>query len=391
MPGYAQTYSVPTFYLNTDSGKNVKSKDYYIDGDFWIDGNGIENCSIGSKTNPNRLKIKGRGNHTWKRFDKKPYHIKLEKKAPLLGLSESKHFLLMAHADYKQSFLKDEIGFELSRRIGMPWTVKQLPVELILNGEYMGLYFLNEKIRIEEGRLNIHKQKDKETDPEQISGGWLLEITQYLEDNQIRMKEGNGKDMFFEYHSPEILSKEQLDFITNTLFLCDSCIYTNDKRSKDWEAYIDLKTLAKFYIINEIMDNVESFHGSCFLYKDKGHTEKFIFGPVWDFGYCNYAFNDKFIYDKSPYGMTWIEEISKFPRFQDEVRNIWIIILKKGLIEIDDYFSNYVSKLKRAVEADYKRWPLYGTSDVIEGKEEFLGYYNHKVSFLKSVWGGAII
>ena len=43
-------------------------------------------------------------------------------------------------------------------------------------------------------------------------------------------------------------------------------------------------TLAKFYIVNEIVDNKEAFSGSCWMSKEMGDSTKLVFGPVWDFG-----------------------------------------------------------------------------------------------------------
>ena len=57
------------------------------------------------------LQIRGRGNYTWDWFEKKPYRIKLDKKAPLLGFNKSKHFVLLAHADDNLGFLRETDGF----------------------------------------------------------------------------------------------------------------------------------------------------------------------------------------------------------------------------------------------------------------------------------------
>lgn len=61
-------------------------------------------------------------------------------------------------------------------------------VELVLNGDYRGLYLLVEKIRIDKDRINITEQKNGEEDEENITGGWLLEFDNYEENQQIRCK-----------------------------------------------------------------------------------------------------------------------------------------------------------------------------------------------------------
>ena len=108
----------------------------------------------------------------------------------MLGLTKSKHFAILAHADDGYGYVRNFTGFSLGRRIGLPWTPAQQPVEVVINGDYRGLYFLTESIRIEEDRVNITELDDNVSDPSLISGGYLVELDNYdEEENQIRMDE----------------------------------------------------------------------------------------------------------------------------------------------------------------------------------------------------------
>ena len=181
----AASYSgtLPVLYIQTENNKTITSKDYYLNATYYLDALGLAGYqSIGSASAPLTMEIKGRGNYTWRDFNKKPYRIKLADKQPLLGLNKSKHFALMAHADDAQSkkgFMRNQVGFELSRMIGMEWTPATAPVEVVLNGDYIGLYFLTETIRVDKDRVNIVEQEDEETNSEAITGGWLVEIDNY--------------------------------------------------------------------------------------------------------------------------------------------------------------------------------------------------------------------
>ncbi|MDE5806987.1 MAG: CotH kinase family protein, partial [Muribaculaceae bacterium] len=133
--------------------KDLSHKNYF-NGSYWLDLNGCEwleaegAASIGDKDNPLPLQIKARGNYTRKAFSKKPFKLKLEKKQSMLGLSKSKHFAILAHADDFFGYMRNFTGFNLGKRIGLPWTPWQQPVEVIINGDYRGLYFLTESIRV---------------------------------------------------------------------------------------------------------------------------------------------------------------------------------------------------------------------------------------------------
>ena len=198
--------------INTENSTPITSKEYYLNGTYYLDNLGIEGYkSIGSANEPLTLKIKGRGNYTFTGFDKKPYRLKLDAKAALLGMKRSKQFALLAHADANRGFLRNTRGFELSRRGGLDFTPEQRPVEVVLNGEYIGLYFLTETIRVDSDRVKITEQADNISDPEEITGGWLVEIDNYWDADQITINEGNGELIRLTYKSPEVLSDAQSD------------------------------------------------------------------------------------------------------------------------------------------------------------------------------------
>lgn len=142
----APSGTVPTIYINTANNASVTSKEVYLDATYYLEGNGFEGVeSLGSEAQPLPLTIKGRGNYTWTGFDKKPYKLKLDKKTAIMGMGKNKHFALLAHADDDLAFMRNVAGLELSRRMNLAFTPADAPVEVVLNGEYLGLYFLRKQ------------------------------------------------------------------------------------------------------------------------------------------------------------------------------------------------------------------------------------------------------
>ena len=226
--------SLPVLHINTTGSVPIVSKEYYLNATYYIDALGLDGYkSVGSAEEPLTTQIKGRGNWTWTGFDKKPYRLKLDSKQPLLGMKKSKHFGLLAHADDDMGFLRNTVGFELSKRLGLAWTPEQRPVEVVLNGDYIGLYFLTELIRVDSDRVDVVEQADGETAPESITGGWLVEIDNYDDPAQIKIKEnkGSGEVMRFTYKTPEVLSDEQEKYLINLVTKVDEAIYAADKSS----------------------------------------------------------------------------------------------------------------------------------------------------------------
>ena len=302
-------------------------------------------------------------------------------------MKKSKHFGLLANADDNLGFLRNAVGFEVSRQIGLAWTPSQRPVEVVLNGDYIGLYFLTELIRVDKDRVNITEQADEETDADAITGGWLVEIDNYDDPAQIGIKEnrGYGEYMRFTHKSPEVLSSQQRDYLLNLVTQADAAIFTDDKSSTTWQDYIDIDELVKFYITQEVTDNGESFHGSCYWHKERGADTKMIFGPVWDFGNSFWRSCDKFIYEGSNFHQHWIGEIAKFPAFQDAVKAKWVDFMPQ-LASIEQYIYDFTSKIASAAVSDAERWPEYGNADIANARDRYINKLLAKADWLNSQW-----
>src|SRR5690606_32647196 len=121
---------LPAVYLSTD-GQEIHSKEEYIKASIKIT-QGFQ----GEVIYEGLTEVKGRGNSTWG-MPKKPYRLKLDKKADLLGMPSDKSWALMANYG-DQSLMRNEIAFEVSRRLELEYTPSQKYVEFFLNGEYMG-------------------------------------------------------------------------------------------------------------------------------------------------------------------------------------------------------------------------------------------------------------
>ena len=400
MPTYSGT--LPVLFINTEGHRDInsKAKEDYIHADWWLDNMGHQQFeSIGSPTDPQGMTIKGRGNYTWLFQDKKSFRIKLDKKQPIMGMSSNRHFCLMAHADDHLAKLKNTIGFELSRRIGLAYTPAQEPVEVVLNGQYIGLYFLTEKPRVGKNRVNIEEQANNETDPVKITGGWFIELNAFdgpmIYVQEHYMEPYNWDDMLcFMISNIDTLSSEQYNYINQFLTNANVAIQSSDVTSTEWENYIDLDVLVRYYIVGEIMDDLEYFSGSVFMYKQQGEDTKLMFGPVWDFGNAFTRapiFGDDtfthFLYEQPTFSHAhWIQEMSKFIHFQQELKKHWRTFYESGFngMNLDQYIDDFVDSIRPAIQSNARRWPDY---DLDYQKDEFKKYIHRKIDWLQSQWG----
>ena len=166
--------TLPVVYINTNDNAPIVDKDNWIPGT--MDIKGLDESDNYNGT----MNIKGRGNSTWG-YPKKPYAIKLDSKSKILGFPKHKRWVLLANWMDK-TLLRNHVAFEISKNTGLAWTPRGKFVELVLNGEPQGNYYLCEQIKIDENRLNINELSNSDTDAESITGGYLLELDVYYDE-----------------------------------------------------------------------------------------------------------------------------------------------------------------------------------------------------------------
>lgn len=344
--------TLPVLYIETEGRSPIVSKEVYLNATYRLDPMGVEGIeALGTEAEPLPMQIRGRGHSSWK-GPKKPYKIKLAKKTAMMGMPQNKHWALLKPTENTVA------GLQLGILMGMEWTPSLQPVEVVLNGDYIGLYFLTETIRIDENRVNIHEQQDKETKPDLIKGGWLVEVDNYHDENQITIPECSKWNLTLRYHSPEDLSNAQLQWLTDEFKSINDAIYSSDKTSTAWEDYIDVESMARFFILQEVMDNPDGFHGSFYLHKDLADNARWVAGPIWDLVCYNREKTDYTFRMKVHYGFTphWIGEIIQYDSFCKAVERVWREVYPNRLPEIYNQIDEIVLPLGSAWANDCARW-----------------------------------
>lgn len=268
--------------------------------------------------------IKGRGNSTWD-FAKKPYNIKLKTSSDLLGMGKGKGWCLLANYT-DRSLLRNRIVYNLAEEVGIPFIMDSRNIDLYINGDYMGSYLITEKIEIGKTRVNItdleaatseanggadladYEQKSKNdsneyqeghrkwvdvpNDPEDITGGYLLEmeLPERYKDEISGFVTTGGQAVTMK--CPECVSKAQIDYIADFYQKVEDALYSKDGYYTDGDGnrhplseYVDIESLARMYLIQEFSMNLDSGITSFYFYKDSDITGdgKLHAAPVWDF------------------------------------------------------------------------------------------------------------
>ena len=351
MIALGQSRTLPMLYIETQGRKPITSKTVYIPATYYIVDECNPEMNVGTADNPLVLDIRGRGHSSWKGV-KKPYKIKLSEKMPLLGMNSHRHWALL-------KFYEPTVaGMQLGNMMGMKWTPSTRPLEVTLNGDYLGLYLLTETNRISKNRLNIYEQPNWNEDENTIPYGWLVEVDNYTETNQISIRENSKWSVQITYHSPDSLSAAQRNWLTQEFKDINAAIYDEDKTGSTWEQMVDVDAMARYFIVQEVMDNSDGFHGSFYLHKDMAEDARWAAGPLWDLS-CNqraktdYTFRMKTSYAFVPH---WIGELIKDEDFCSAVRRAWRDFYPDGVQQWMDYIGEHLLPCDAAFEQEKVRW-----------------------------------
>lgn len=204
-------------------------------------------------------KISGRGNTAWDAI-KKSYTIKLEDAADILGMGMAKTWILNANY-YDGAYIRNQIGFEIARKGGIAYVPEEQFVDLYINGEYMGLYQLMEKIEAGKNRLDIGNDYLLEVDYMERA---VLEEYILLENQQPLV-----------IHAPE--KERDINKVQAFFDRFQNSIEAGNVPSQN----INMESFAKMFVMEEILQDMDFGYSSHYMYLDMD-AEILYDGPVWD-------------------------------------------------------------------------------------------------------------
>lgn len=214
------------------------------------------------------VEIKGRGNATWAQI-KKPLQIKFRQKVDLLGLGPRKKWILLAnYADWTN--LRTDTAFYIEKMVGEKYAYQGDFVELSVDDEYQGLYYLTRGIEIGKNAVDLR-------DPY----GVLVELDNvYGQAEELYYVTSNGEHLTVkDLVDEDSVAMVMEDFVANFNALEEAV------RDRDYHMInelIDVKSFAEYYLIEELMLNTDAYYTSQYFYKD-GPNDKIHVGPAWDF------------------------------------------------------------------------------------------------------------
>ncbi len=325
--------------------------------------------------------IKGRGNTSWRFYDKKPYNIRFDSDVKILGMEADEHWVLLANgADGLE--IDNALVYDFGRQLSLSYVPDHRYINVYIDGKYNGLYLLCEKIEVSKSRLDLKRD-----------ASYLLEIdlnaTSDLLDHYF-ISEGNN---LVEVHYPEAVNSSYLEKIESEVNAFENAL--QDLSSDRWKEMIDIDSFARVYLIDELFENVDGGYCSVFLYKDD--EGKLVRGPIWDYDRC-FGYGTRLIMagNARKYGNQISDSYNywllKRNEFKERVKEIYE---EEFIPLLENYAYARISEIEEQIEASYKAdclvWDtkeLTGLSDTIqtflESRSAFLkDYFENEENYVK--------
>ena len=340
--------NLPVVYINTKDAAPIKSKVNWVeDSKIYITNAGEYNDLYESSS------IRGRGNTTWG-YPKKPYAIKLDKKKEVLGMPKHKRWVLLANYVDK-TCIRNSVAFEIAKHCeGLDWTPRGQHVDVVLNGVFLGNFFLCEQIKVDKNRVDITEMEATDVDEESITGGYLMEIDKNFD--EVNKFYSPLRNMPFMIKEPdeETLNTTQYAYIYNHITEVENALYGANSTTEDYLKYIDLDSFIDYWIVYELTGTGEPTHPkSVYMYKDRG--DKIHAGPVWDFDYFTFQpyYNTMLINTNA----VWNDRIINDPATHPVIKQRWNAHREK-FKSIAEEIDRQYETVRESAEYNSQLWPL---------------------------------
>ncbi len=323
-------------------------------------------------------------------FPKKSYGFETrnsvggEDKVSLLGFGEHDDWVLYAPYSDK-SMLRNDLTYAIGRQMGR-WQPGAQFAEVILNGNYIGVYQLIERIKRGGDRLDLNKMGSSDNSGDALTGGYIfkvdkihdLDLNDYFYTSPT-YRYHNARTYAFSYDYPKSsnITTAQKEYLQYYLYTFENNLnapwFTSE--TTGYRKFIDVGSFIDFQIINELTNNIDGYRYSTFFHKQRDSKGgKLVAGPLWDFdlGYGNLNYSSRHQLPQNwaylnygpneNYCMHWWARLMEDPKYEAELKLRWSE-LRQTILHTDTlmaYIDARVEELGSAVDRNFTQWPILG-------------------------------
>lgn len=257
--------------------------------------------------------------------------------------------------------------------------------EVILNGEYQGVYVFMEKIKRKDGKVGIDDVKPDDIADNELTGDYIFKVDKTTAGGQIAWASpfpaySSGSTINIQLHDPELdsLVPVQLTYLENTVTAFETALSSSNFEDpiQGYDPYIERESFIDFILVNEFGKNVDGYRISTYLHKRRlSEGGKIVAGPLWDFNlafgnanYCQGGATDGWEIDFNSYcagGLNnpfWFERLLQDPNFANEMNCRWRD-LRAGIWHTDsllNYIDEQAALLDQSQTRNFQKWAILG-------------------------------
>ncbi|WP_245925647.1 CotH kinase family protein [Algibacter marinivivus] len=307
-------------------------------------------------------------------LDKKPYGIDTleddgieDDNVELLGMAKENDWILNSFA-FDDSMMRDFISYEMAREMGQ-YAANLRYCEVVVNGDYKGLYALSEKIKRDGDRVDIAKLSDDENVFPEVTGGYLMQTDRPSEEDPEAWY-NNGAGYIHEKPNSDDITSVQSAYIESVFRDLDNSANNSDI-TNGYPAVIDVPSFIDYMLMAEISSNADAYALSTYYHKDRGG--KLRAGPIWDYNltfgndlfdffdiYFDRSFTDVWQFEFSNIGANFWGDLFDNPAFNCYLSKRFDELTNTGqplnYNYISDLIDNTAALISEAVVRENERW-----------------------------------
>ena len=302
----------------------------------------------------------------------------------LLDLPKESDWVLSASYSDK-TLMRNVLAYKLANDLGR-YASRTRYCEVVLNGDYRGVYVLMEKVKRDKNRVNVTKINATDVAGDAVTGGYIFKIDKLAGSSTEGWYSahlpysGAWQQIYYQYDYPkqEDIAPEQRAYLKNYVRAFEDLMTRPDYADPQtgYSRVLDVDSFVDYFLLQEIARNVDGYRLSAFMHKDRdSKNPKLKMGPLWDF---DLAFGNADYYDGAkiagwqvefqvrsdafqlPFWWPKLMQDSSFvyllkPRWQ-QLRNDVLAVAR--VHAVIDSLANHIDE---AQARNFQRWPILGT------------------------------
>lgn len=318
------------------------------------------------------MRIKARGNTSAACAAQTPYKLKLSKKADLMlrddkALRDKDWVLLSPRIG--TGALHTMFGLELASFVGKPWEPEYRYVNVVLNGEYRGVYILTESVGRGDRKIDVY------------DSGFIVENDAYWwnEGDDYFKTDLQDSHLGYTYKYPD--ADDMTDSIRSAMQT-----YVNAAEKALWSdatdvsEYFDYKSFAASVLSYDLLGNVDVGGTNMYYVKkdllpDAPTSTALEAGPLWDFGGIFKVADDTWSLQHTD-NITYYPQLFKRKAFVDEYVAAFDAV-KPGLMShmrdvVDAFVESTGKALDESIALHNRVYPQECIDGTVSGQAEQL-------------------